>query len=176
MPAEFPTKDARETLEIDYFLDAYARGSNSGRGEIVTKREKPDYVVRLPESGAEIGVKLTSVYLDDRSVPDIHLKSSIGNTDIPFYRAEINRYKQRLVESVLENAQKARNGYDLSRPLILGIYVNEYIAIYLGKDDLECMVRNHGPEFDSICPISEVVFFGLGDGAVFSVKPNNSVR
>lgn len=69
---------------------------------------------------------------------------------------------------------KARKGYDLSRPLILAIYVNEYIAIYLGKSEFEEIVRRYAGVFDAVEPFTEVVFWNLGNGGIFRVRPNAS--
>lgn len=77
--------------------------------------------------------------------------------------------KQRLVEAVQKKIRAARLGYDTSLPLILSVYVSEYIAIYLRVSDLEELVRGHGSVFEDIAPLSELVFWNLPNDEVFSV-------
>ncbi|MGA2193441.1 MAG: hypothetical protein ABSG42_08730, partial [Nitrospirota bacterium] len=78
---------------------------------------------------------------------------------------------ERLIAAVMEKICKARNGYDTSRPLILAIYVNEYIAIYLKKSDLETFVSRYESVFDAMAPFTEIVFWNLGNNGVLQVKP-----
>ncbi len=170
---DWPKKNDREALEIECFIKAYALTPGSPRVVVVSKGEKPDFVVR-DASGKELGVELTSVYLDDRSVPDAHLPETIGLTEIPFDRVQLEIYGKRLVQAVLDKICRARNGYDLSRPLVLAIYVNEYIGIYLGQPELETLVARYEAVFDDMQPFSEVVFCNLGNGTVFQVKPGPS--
>jgi hypothetical protein len=137
----------------------------------VSKGETPDFVVKDKQNNKEYGVELTSVYMDDRSVPDIHMKDEKGIVEIPYDKDEIEKYTKRLVAAVIDKVRKARKGYDSSRPLILAIYVNEYISIYFGKDELEEFVHRYEGVFDTVAPFTEVVFWNLGNGGVFRVKP-----
>src|SRR5690606_941387 len=70
---KWPNRDEREKFEIDGPIEAYERLPESRRLAIVSKGEKPDWIVADIVTGEEIGVELTSVYLDDRSVPDKHM-------------------------------------------------------------------------------------------------------
>lgn len=169
---KWPNKTERENLEIDGFIEAYARLPEGRRLEVVSKGETPDFVVKDKQNNKEYGVELTSVYMDDRSVPDIHMKDEEGIVEIPYDKDEIEKYTKRLVAAVIDKVCKARKGYDSSRPLILAIYVNEYISIYLGKDELEEFVRRYEGVFDTVAPFAEVVFWNLGNGGVFRVKPD----
>lgn len=168
---EWPSKSDRETFEIAGFIEAYTRLPEQQRFEVVSKQESPDYIVKDPTGGQEYGVELTSVYLDDRSVPDVHMKEAEGITDIPYDKEAMEQYTKRVVGAVMEKVCKARKGYDSRRPLILSIYVNEYISIYFGKEELEAFVRCYEGVFDSVSPFSEVVFWNLGNGGVFRVRP-----
>ena len=169
---KWPKKSERENLEIGGFIEAYARLPEARAFEVVSKGETPDYVVKDTRSGEEYGIELTSVYQNDRSVPDVHMKDIEGVVDIPYDKDEIERYTKRLVGAVIEKVCKARKGYESSRPLILAIYVNEYIAIYLGKTEFEQIVHRYEGLFDAVAPFMEVVFWNLGNGGVFRVRPS----
>jgi hypothetical protein len=131
MVTRWPNRDEREAVEIGRFIAAYSRLPGCVQLEVVQKRDKPDHIVRDVRTGQEYGVELTSVYLDDRSVPDVHMRDEAISVWIPDDAAELEKYRSRLAGAVLDKICKARHGYDLSRPLILGVYVNEYISIYM---------------------------------------------
>jgi hypothetical protein len=141
---------------------------------MVERCEKPDFIVRNTSTRSEYGVELTSVYINDRSVPDVHMidnEPAEELSEIPFVKIELLRYQLRLLSAIQVKIRKARCGYDANRPLILAIYVNEYIAIYLGRAELDAFVRRYEPIFDAMAPFIEIVFWGLGNGGVFRVKP-----
>ena len=169
---QWPDKDARELFETAGFVEAYARLPGSTRLTIVSKSDKPDYVVTDTTSNQEYGVELTAVYLDDRSVPDHHKPISPGTKDIPYSRAVLEQYLQRLLSAVEDKIRKARAGYDLSRPLILAVYVNEYVAIYLDQEDLDLLVSASPQVFDHMAPFSEIIFWALANGGIFRVRPS----
>lgn len=168
---EWPKKADREKFEIAGFIEAYSRLPGAPQLAEFSKSEKPDYIVREAISGREFGVELTSVYLDDRSVPDVHMRDEPGVTDIPYDKNLIAKYGDRLIAAIMEKICKARNGYDTTRPLILAIYVNEYIGIYLGKSELDTLVHQYSGLFDAMSPFVEVVFWNLGNGGAFRVRP-----
>ena len=118
------------------------------------------------------GVELMSVYLDDRSVPDVHMKVINGSelTMIPCETNKIEDYKERMLEAVAEKISKAVK-YDKSFPLILSVYVNEYISIFMDERKFQSLVEANESLFDSMEPFSEIVFWPLPNGGVFSVKP-----
>lgn len=132
----------------------------------------PDYVVRDIETGEEYGVELTSVYLDDRSVPDHHILQQHGPVRIPDDGAELERYLDRLVDAVATKINKARKGYRQDRPLILSVFINEYISIWLDCVELDRFVNRHDSFFDGMTPFQEVVFWNLSNGGVLSAKPS----
>ena len=112
------------------------------------------------------GVELMSVYLDDRSVPDVHMKVINGSElkMIPCETNKIEEYKERMLEAVAEKISK-------SFPLILSVYVNEYISIFMDERKFQSLVEANESLFDSMEPFSEIVFWPLPNGGVFSVKP-----
>jgi len=172
---EWPDKQSREQFEITRFVEAYARLPGSPQLTILVKSERPDFVVRETATGREFGVELTSVYFDDRSVPDVHKVDGHPADEpvpIPFDKNELERYQQRLLSAIQDKIRKARGGYDTTRPLILAIYVNEYIGVYLGRPELEVFVRRYESIFDAMAPFAEVVFWNLRNGDVFRVRPS----
>ena len=90
----WPKKNEREEFEINKFIEAYARLPGSPSLAVVSKREKPDYLVK-DGAGVEIGVELTSVYIDDRSVPDVHMQDEPGIVEIPYSKEMLAAYGKR---------------------------------------------------------------------------------
>jgi hypothetical protein len=175
----WPARDERERLEIEGFLRHYTRLPDRRTLQVIERREKPDYFVEDRNSGDRFGVELTSVYLSDRSVPEEHIPpipEHLRTVGIPRDEEELSRYKKRLLEAVSAKAEKARNEYDLRHPLILSVYVNEYRAIFLDTEAhwRNFVIENEGA-FDACGPISEVVFWGLANDMVFSVRPESGV-
>lgn len=173
MTLQWPDRIEREEWEIREFIAAYARLPEGRTLKVLKQREKPDYRVVDPATDLRFGVELTSVYLDDRSVPDEHIPGVPEGElrDIPYDLSTLDRYKHRLVAAVEDNMRKARNGYDTFDPLILSVYVNEYVAIHLTYDDVEALVRQHKSVFDNMAPFSEIVFWNLSNNGVFAVRP-----
>lgn len=159
----WPEKPKREELEINGFIEAYKCLTDGRHLEIVEKSEKPDYVVQDKQSGKKYGVELTSVYLNDRSVPDEHMKKVDGVIALPHDEADLEKYKQRIISAIIEKVCKARKAYDTTHPLILAIYVNEYIGIYLDKAHYEELEQRNKSVFDDIAPFTEVVFWNSGN-------------
>lgn len=168
---QWPKKADREELEIVGFIAAYRRLPGSRELALVAKGEMPDYIVRDIHTGQEYGVELTSVYLDDRSVPDLHMRDEEGPVPIPDNEEELERYRTRLVGAIIDKICKAREGYDLTRPLILAIYINEYISMYLAEAELQQFAERYDGVFEAMTPFSEVVFWNLPNDGVFRATP-----
>jgi hypothetical protein len=163
-------------MKFNAFLRAYEKLPPHGRAlEIVSKSDRPGYVVIDRSTEDKFGVELTSAHVDDRSVPDKHMLLHRGAVDIPFDQSELDQYKKRLVDVVETKVQQARRGYDTSRSLILSVYVNEYIAIYITRSDLEGIIRMNESLFDEMMPFVEVVFWNLRNDDVFSIRPKPSI-
>jgi len=171
---KWPNRDEREQFEIDGFIEAYERLPESRRLVVVSKSEKPDWIVADAVTREEFGVELTSVYLDDRSVPDKHMNwgKDEQTRNIPYSKETMCQYNARIISAIEDKIRKARAGYDTTRPLILSIYPNEYIGIYLGEEELETLVKDNEALFDNMAPFSEIVFWALGNGAIFRVRPS----
>lgn len=169
---KWPDKNNREDFEIKGFIEAYSRLPEARQFEIVTKGEAPDYFVKDAAIDKEFGVELTSVYIDDRSVPDKHMRGGKGEKSIPDIEKELEQYKVRLINTVKTKVDKARKGYNTTRPLILAIYMNEYISIYLDESEMEPFVQRYESVFDSIAPFSEIVFYRSPKDFIFRVRPD----
>lgn len=176
---EWPDRNAREDFEISHFIEAYTRLPGSPQLSIMSNGDKPDFVVQDVSTAQEFGVEVTSVYIDDRSVPDVHAIDGDppeGLVDIPYDKKQMERYEARLISAIHNKIEKAQRGYDLSRPLILAIYVNEDISIYLGQPELESFFSRHVSFFDEMAPFSEIVLWGLPNGGIFQIRPNHVVN
>lgn len=170
---QWPDKASRENFEIDGFIKAYAKLKGSRKLSIVERGERPDFVVKEMATGEEFGVELTSVYSNDRSVPNVHMVNVPAGelVEIPYNAQELQAYEARLISATADKVRKARAGYDISRPLILSVYINEYVSIYMGKPELDDLVRRHQSFFDEMAPFAEVVFWNLGNRDVYQIRP-----
>lgn len=168
----WPQKDAREEYEIDGFIRAYKYLPHGREFMIKSKGEKPDYILEDAKTHDLWGVELTSVYLNDRSVPDAHINGG-DIKGIPYCENSIQEYKARIFQSITEKVEKAKAGYDLKWPLILSVYVNEYISIHMGEDAWNSFAKEHDDFWDLMSPFAEVVFWSLPNGGAFSIKSND---
>lgn len=174
MTSNWPKKKDCEPFEINEFMNHYKNLPHGREFKIVKKQDKPDYILRDTNSKECFGVELTSVYLDDRSVPDIHKKTVNENTfkannleNIEEDFEEIERYEQRLLKSISDKIQKAESGYDKNYPLILSIYVNEYISIYYREEHWKALEK----KIDTIIPFCEVIFWPVDmPNNIFSIR------
>ena len=156
---KWPTKKEREDLEIRGFIREYKRLSH-GRSFIVEEEgESPDRILRDINTNKKFGVELTSVYLNDRSVPDFH-KQEEGSI-IPFNKPEIEQYEKRILGSVIDKVCKARQHYKRDFPLILSVYVNEYISLHMGLEYWKPFASKYNILFDCFTPFEEIVFWPL---------------
>jgi hypothetical protein len=175
----WPGKPTRENREIEIFLRSYPRLPHGMSMKVETQREKPDFIVVDATGRHRLGVEVTSVYLDDRSVPDRHMLPrqgvSPGPSPIEYDGDAIDQYKTRLIDAIRDKIEKAREGYDTSHPLVLSVYVNEYESIFLTQADLREMVRDHEAVLRDVSPFSEIVLVELADGEIWSIRPGGVV-
>lgn len=157
---KWPTKKQREDIEIQGFIKEYRRLSH-GRSFVVEEEgENPDRIVRDIDTNEKFGIELTSVYLDDRSVPDIHMQDD-SFVATPFSLLEIAKYEKRILESIIDKVCKARHHYNKKFPLILSVYVNEYVSLHMGLEYWETFASRYDTLFDSFTPFDEIVFWPL---------------
>lgn len=168
---QWPNKKQHESYEINEFIKLYKKFNHGRDFDIVEhNREKPDNIVRDKITGEYFGIELTSVYLDDRSVPEIHMKEH-DVLEIPYLKEEIENYKLRIKKSIEEKIGKAKNGYDTRYPLILSVYPNEYCTIHMDINTWKSFVKENNKLFDSMAPFIEIVFWNLVNNQALSVKP-----
>ena len=165
---KWPNTQQSQECEIKEFIRLYKIFAH-GRDFVIeeSQREKPDYIVKDVATGEKFGVELTSTYLNDRSVPDVHKKE--GFKGIPYCPNEINLYKNRIIKKIKEKIEKARKEYDVICPLILSIYANEYITIHMEDNDWNTFAKENKQVLDLMQPFIEIVIWSL-HGRVFSIR------
>jgi|GEM_PF-1169461 len=170
MSEQWQDKKAREAFEIAEFIKYYERRYGK-RLEVVRKSERPDYIVRDGVTEVLYGVELTAVYLSDRSAFEEHIHPGsqilLEDPDV------IENYQKRILRAVTEKVQKARKGYELSNPLLLSVYVHEYVATYLGFDEWQAFEIKYKEMITNIAPFIEIVFWPLPNGEAYFIKQNN---
>lgn len=169
----WPTKKYRELKEIEGFIESYNGLKPERNFFVIEERERPDRIVEDKKTGERFGVELTSEYLDNRSVPDRHMNNCLAQ--IPDNQQYIYKYERRILNRIKKKVNKARQGYNLSYPLILSFYENEYELIYMDEDYWRTFAKRNDKFFDTIDPFVEIVFWPLPNGQVVSVK-NNKTR
>ena len=90
--------------------------------------------------------------------------------EIPDDPKVIENYEKRIIERIKKKVSKAREGYDLSYPLILSIYLNEYESIYMDEEYWRELAIRYDKFFDNIEPYEECVFWPLPNELVVSVR------
>jgi hypothetical protein len=163
-------KEERQAWELDAFCSAYNRNSDR-RLVPISRGDRPDAIVRDQASGDEFGVELTSVYLNDRSVPDHHKVAGPKVKTIPYDHAAIQAYMLRILDAIESKTKKAHSGYDPSLPLILSIYLNEYDTIHVSEDRLDEFLEANDEMLDRCQIFSEIVLWPLGNHALCRIKP-----
>lgn len=151
----WPIRPQREQYEIDQFV--YHYGCLTGRQlQVISRRERPDYIVKDSWTTEEFGIELTSVYATDTEVPDEHL--SIGDSWLHYSKERVQVYEERLVKAILSKVKKATTSYDITRPLLLSVYANGHDSIYMDWDNFLQGLR---ARIRSIDPFKEVLFWPL---------------
>lgn len=156
---KWPPKKEREDFEIQGFIKVYKKLSHGRRFIVEEDGESPDRILRDIETNEKFGVELTSVYLNDRSVPDFHKKKE--GSIIPFNQSEIEQYEKRIMCSVVDKVCKARHHYKKDFPLILSVYVNEYISQHMELPYWKHFASKYNILFDCFTPFEEIVFWPL---------------
>lgn len=156
---KWPTKKEREILETQGFIKEYKRLPHGRNFVVEEERDIPDRIVRDTKTNDIFGIELTSVYLDDRSVPDDHMRE--GDTFVPFSMSEIKVYERRILETIIDKVCKARRHYNYDHPLILSVYVNEYISLHMGMEYWKSFSSRYNLLFDCFAPFEEIVLWPL---------------
>lgn len=166
---DWPSKEEAEKWEIQGFIDHYWRLPGQRTFDMVRRQERPDWIVRDALTGDLIGVELTSVYLDDRSVPDQHRRG--GERGMPYRKGEIAAYGRRLAAAVQKKVRLARTGYDTALPLVLSVYANEYVTVHMSEKEWQGIVLAHEETFDNMRPFGEVIAWLLVNRGVLRIRP-----
>jgi hypothetical protein len=172
MKSQWLPKNEREQFEILKFISAYSQFPHGRKFVIASKQETPDYFLKDSKTGKIFAVELTSVYKNDRSVPDEHMKPINGWEGIPDDPIALAKHNKKLIETIKTKVKKARKHYDTSHPLILAVYINEYISIYMEESDWEELVIAYKQVFDDVAPFSEIVLWNLGNDKAMSIFPD----
>ena len=135
------------------------------------KPPEPDFIVADRQSGALLGVELTSVYSDDRSVPDVHMKLDNLKT-IPYDPGEVERYLQQIINKAKAKADIYTRNHPGNMPLALSIYVNEYIAIHADEEEwLEVGKKVQ----ENLGPFQMAILWSLPDDGMVAVEKESVV-
>lgn len=161
MKIEWPNKYKREASEIELFIFYYSQFTHGRELKIISKQEMPDYVVCDRQTKDKFGVELTSVYKDAHSVPEVHKKYKEGVIHVPYSKNELDQYVQRLIDAIRSKIKKAQKHYNQSYPLLLSVYVNEYISLYIRQRHLQKMVDENSSIFDQMSPFVEIILWPL---------------
>lgn len=167
---KWPSKVERERWEVGEFLDVYRRLPHGLNLEVVEERDKPDFFVEEVGGGRRFGVELTSVYLDDRSVPDAHMNESFNWLGLQYNLEQLALYEKRLAQAVGEKVAIARREYDTRYPLLLSVYVNEYISKFITKERWYKLRQDYDEVFGNTAPFIEVLFWNLPNNGAFSIR------
>ncbi|MCB1668351.1 MAG: hypothetical protein R3E73_13590 [Porticoccaceae bacterium] len=130
----WPSKQERENWEIEQFIRHYERATSNIGLRVYLKSERPDYGLVSDILDKKYGVELTSVYQYDRSVPDNHIPLQNDFKDIPYVSDDVERYLLRVLDAIQIKDKKARSGYSTEYPLLLSVYINEYLAIHIDSE------------------------------------------
>lgn len=166
----WPDKNNRQSYEINEFVKNYKEFPHGRNFEIIQQSDKPDYIVKDINTNEHFGIELTSVYLDNRSVPDNHILDE--DKDIPYNPQAIETYKARLKNHIIDKIEKANESYNKIHPLILSIYANEYLTIHMEDKDWQDFANKNGNIWDNMNPFTEIVLWSLAGDKAFSIKNN----
>ena len=167
---KWPSKTERQQWEVRGFLDVYRRLPHGLDLKVVEERDKPDFFVQEVGGNRRFGVEVTSVYLDDRSVPDAHMNDSFDWLNLEYDREQLELYERRLAQAVGEKVAVAKREYDTRYPLLLSVYVNEYISKFITKERWYKLQQDHGVWLENTAPFMEVLFWNLPNDGAFSIR------
>jgi hypothetical protein len=131
----FKDKQKREVCEVEMFLEEYNLVASGAPWTAHEHRDHPDYVIFSHSLNQYRLVELTSVYLHDSSVEKEHRFRHEEPIAIPYDAHKLEAYRNRIVRSVERKCATFRQEFD-SQIAILSLYLNDYIAIYLSREEL----------------------------------------
>ena len=164
---KWPSKEDREHWEINQFIHHYERATSEPGLRILSKGERPDYVlVSGSLESTKYGVELTSVYNDDRSVPDNHIPPQAEVKNISYLPSDVENYQIRVLDAIKTKDKKARGGYSTEHPLLLSIYINEYLAIHITLEEWRTFFKENNFNIETTV-FKAIVLWPLPDNHEF---------
>ncbi|WNO10502.1 hypothetical protein [Teredinibacter sp. KSP-S5-2] len=166
---KWPTKEERENWEIENFISHYHSIVGGEKLKIYSRGERPDFVLLSESNNQKYGVELTSVYMNNRSVPDHHIPDIESYKHNPYGGEDnIEKYKCKVLKSIRNKNKLALTGYSTENPLILSVYINELLSMLIGSEEWSCFFLDNGFDIDEtifssiiLWPIAEDREFGL---------------
>ncbi|MBI5123023.1 hypothetical protein HZA75_04145 [Candidatus Roizmanbacteria bacterium] len=162
----FSNKDIRQDLEIEMFLKYYNEHYKSNY-IVFQKRDKPDYFIK-DSLGNILGIELSSVYKDDKVVGTEHKPNHVGNglLEIPWdsntHQEVRNHYFKRIFDKINSKRAKVRLGeYDMTHPIILSLYLNDYYLIHIDESEWRTFVDINNAYFFKIKEFKEIFLIGI---------------
>jgi hypothetical protein len=155
----FGTTEQREAKEIVLFIREYNLIEPGAPWTASTHRDRPDFIITSESNFEERAVELTSVYLDDKSVARDHVRRLRGPIPIPYDARKVERYKARIIRAVEKKCRSFADGFG-GRTAVLSVYLNEYIAIHMGQEDLFELLLIHLPRVAGRVPFNQILLWG----------------
>jgi hypothetical protein len=170
---KWPNKEERESWEIEKFIRHYEAATLNTQLRIFLKAERPDYVLVSDQTKEKLGVELTSVYLSDKSVPDNHIPLFEGLKPNPCNPEEVERYQTRVLEAIKNKDEKARSGYSREYPLVLSVYINEYLGLHIEQEEWEEFFSENGFRVEATI-FTAILLWPLPDDEEFIMSKSNA--
>ncbi len=155
----FKDKQMREHCEIQLFLDEYNTITIGAPWTAHEHRDRPDWVIFSHALNQYRLVELTSVYLHDNSVEKEHRVRHERPIPIPYDQIKLETYKNRIVRSVARKCATFAGKFE-GQIAILSLYLNEYIAIYLSREELIELATLRFPQIADSGPFNQIILWG----------------
>lgn len=136
-----PAKLGREKYEIGRAISCLCEFNQLLDPKLIQNIEhsdRPDVKVDLGYHGV-VGIEVTSVYMDSKSVPTRHYKASC--LDIYDDDAAKSKYKNNVVKAIHNKIAKARSYVSDIDVYVLYLYLNEYIDMHIPENEWAVCVR-----------------------------------
>jgi hypothetical protein len=157
----FKDKQKRESYEIELFLRECNLITTGAPWTAYEHRDHPDYVLFSHPLNQRRLVELTSVYLNDKSVETEHRLRHAKPMAIPYNARKLEAYKNRILRAIERKCKTFSDGFE-GEFAILSMYLNEYIAIYLSREELLRLVILRFHQIAGAGPFNQIVLWGGG--------------
>jgi hypothetical protein len=126
---------------------------------VLTHGDHPDFTIISGSLTEKRAVELTSLYLDDNSVIRDHVRRSKGPIPIPYDAQKLDIYKERILRAVERKCRSFASDFG-AQLAILAVYLNEYMAIQLTREDLLDLLYVRLPRVAGDGPFDQIVLWG----------------